>query len=283
MIIDFHTHTFPEKIAAGTIQKLSLAAHIKAFSDGTTGRLSASMKEAGIDLSIVLPVATNPRQVISINDSSARINETTEETGLLSFGCMHPDFENWHEELGRIRSLGLKGIKLHPVYQQVEIDDIRFLRILERAGELGLIVVTHSGLDIGFPGQTQSSPEKLANAVRQVGPVTIVAAHLGGWKQWDIAADMLSGLPNVYVDTAFSTGSIQPLEKGDYPDDFLPMLDADRFLKQIDRFGINRVLFGTDSPWTDQKQSLDWLRGLSMEEAQRVNILGKNAERLLGL
>ena len=232
MIIDFHTHTFPDRIAAATIQKLSQAAHIKAYSDGTTAGLTASMKRAGIDLSIVLPVATSPRQVISINDSSARINETTGETGLLSFGCIHPDFEDWHTELARVRSLGLKGIKIHPVYQRADLDDIRYLRILERAGELGLVVVTHNGLDIGFPGETQSSPEKLAKALTEVGPVTVIAAHMGGWKQWDEAAEQLAAFHNLYVDTAFSTGRISPLEEGVYSEAFLSMLDEEAFLRR---------------------------------------------------
>ena len=283
MIIDFHTHTFPDRIAAAAIQKLSQAAHIKAFSDGTAAGLSASMKRAGIDLSVVLPVATSPRQVISINDSSARINETTAETGLLSFGCIHPDFEDWHDELARVCALGLKGIKIHPVYQRVDLDDIRYLRILERAGELGLLVVTHNGLDIGFPGETQSSPEKLAKALTEVGPVTVIAAHMGGWKQWDEAAVQLASFSNLYVDTAFSTGRIVPLEADAYPEDFLPMLDEETFLKQVQCFGAHRVVFGTDSPWSDQKETIDRIKALPMDAAQKDAILGENAKQLLGI
>lgn len=283
MIIDFHTHTFPDRIAAATIQKLGQAAHIKAFSDGTASGLRASAKRAGIDLSVVLPVATSPRQVVTINDSSARINETTEETGLLSFGCIHPDYEDWHAELARVHSLGLKGIKIHPVYQRVDLDDIRYLRILERAGELGLVVVTHNGLDIGFPGEAQSSPEKLAKALTEVGPVTVIAAHMGGWKQWDEAAEQLASFPNLYVDTAFSTGRIVPLEADAYPEDFLPMLGKEAFLKQVQHFGAHRVVFGTDSPWSDQKETLDWIQALPMEAAQKDAILGGNAKRLLGI
>ena len=90
-----------------------------------------------------------------MNDLSLRL---TGHDGLLYFGCIHPDQPDWRQELDRIAAAGLRGIKLHPVYQGVDFDDVRYLRILERAGELGLIIVTHAGDDIGFPGVVRCSP-----------------------------------------------------------------------------------------------------------------------------
>ena len=90
MIIDMHTHTFPDHIAAGTLEKLSAASHTRPFTNGTQEGLLRSMEEAGVDLSLVLPVATAPRQVERINDRSAQLNQSGGK--LLSFGCMHPDF-----------------------------------------------------------------------------------------------------------------------------------------------------------------------------------------------
>ena len=117
MVFDIHTHTFPDSIARSTIEKLQSLSHTRPFSDGTQAGLAASMAAAGVDGSLVLPVATNTRQVVHVNDSSARLNGLGPETGIWSFGCMHPDFDGWREELARIAGLGLRGIKLHPVYQ----------------------------------------------------------------------------------------------------------------------------------------------------------------------
>ena len=75
MIIDAHTHTFPDRIAAHTIDKLSHDGGIRSFTGGTLRELAASSKRAGIDLSLILPVATSASQVIKVNDVSARINE----------------------------------------------------------------------------------------------------------------------------------------------------------------------------------------------------------------
>ena len=203
MIVDIHTHTFPDKIAGRTIEKLQGVSHSAAFSDGTAAGLRASMARAGVDRSVVLPVATHPGQVERVNDASARMNETTEETGILSLGCIHPDFANWREELERVAALGLRGVKLHPVYQGVDLDDVRYLRILERCGELGLVVITHAGWDIGFPGQVNCSPRMVLRAVKQVGPVKLVLAHMGGWRCWDEVEELLWDT-GVCLDTAFS-------------------------------------------------------------------------------
>lgn len=281
MVIDSHTHTFPPKIAASTLQKLSAASHTAPFTDGTPEGLRASMNEAGIDLSVVLPVATAPRQVEHINDSSAAISERARETGLLSFGCMHPDYEGWHDELSRIKSLGLRGIKLHPVYQGVDFDDPRTLRILDRAGELGLIVTVHAGLDVGFPGVVRCSPEMVQRAVRQVGPVKLVLAHMGGWRCWDIVLELLPELP-VYIDTSFSTGRMTPADSYYSPEE-LELLDQEGFMELVRAFGPRRVLFGSDSPWSSQKDSLDWIRALPLSEEELRMILGGNAAGLLGL
>lgn len=282
MIIDIHTHTFPDKIAAATLDKLKHLSHTIPFTDGTAAGLAASMARAGVDRSVVMPVATSPRQVPHVNDASARMNELGAQTGVLSFGCMHPDFDGWKEELARVRDLGLKGIKLHPQYQDTDFDDPRYLRILDRCGELGLVVLTHAGLDIGMPGKDNCAPEMVARVLEQVGPVKLVLAHMGGWRQWDRVEALLPGT-GVYLDTSFSLGEITPLDDGHYRPGDLPLLDEAAFLRMVRRFGPDRILFGTDSPWDDQETALARLRALPLEPAELEAILGGNAKRLLGI
>lgn len=282
MIIDMHTHTFPDAIAAGTLAKLSGLSHTRPFTAGTAAALLASMGEAGVDRAVILPVATAPRQVARINESAARLNETMGEKGLISFGCIHPDCPGWREELARAAALGLKGIKIHPVYQGVDLDDPRYLRILERAGELDLIVVTHAGLDVGLPGQVRCSPAMALRAVRQAGPVKLVLAHMGGWRSWEEAEELLASAP-VYLDTSFSTGTMVPLDDGHYAPSDLPLMGREQFVRMVRSFGPERVLFGTDSPWSGQRESLDWIRASGLTAAERDAVLGGSAAALLGL
>ncbi len=278
MIIDIHTHTFPDTLAPIAIPKMQQASHSVAFTEGTVGALKRSMAQAGIDVSVVLPVATNPAKVSAIND----ISIANREKKLLYFGCIHPDAADPLKELERIAKAGIKGIKLHPVYQGTDIDDKRYLRILDKAGQLGLVVLTHAGDDIGFPGQVRCSPQMLKNALKQVGNITLIAAHMGGWKNWHKVRELLADT-NVYIDTAFSLGNICELEKGFYPPEQLKLMSDEEFFETVRLFGSKRVLFGSDSPWTDQSKSLEDICALPLTQAEKEDILYGNARRLLGI
>lgn len=282
MIVDIHTHTFPQAIAAATIKKLAGMSHLSPFTHGSNADLAASMARAGVDRSIVLPVATNPAKVSHINDAAAKVNESYAQTGIFSFGCMHPDAPNWKEELSRVERLGLKGIKLHPIYQSVDLDDPRFLRILDRCGELGLVALVHAGLDIGIPGKVNATPEMSLNAIKQVGPVKLILAHMGGWRNWDQVEQLLSDTP-VRLDTAFTLGDMATANDGFYSPEELHMMGAEQFTRMIRLFGYERVYFGTDSPWGGQKESLDLIRALPLPQDQLDAILGGNAQKLLDL
>lgn len=277
MIIDFHTHTFPEKVAAAAIPKMQAASHSKAFTAGTAEALRASMAKAGIDRSVVLPVATNPLKVSAINDLS--IAHLGDEA-LTYFGCIHPEQTDWKEELCRIAKAGLKGIKIHPQYQGADIDDIRYLRIFEQAASLGLWVVTHAGDDIGFPGLVRCAPEMVQNAIAQVGDFPLILAHMGGWKNWDRVEQLAE--TKVYLDTAFSLGTITPIDDH-YTTEELQMLSAERFCTIVRAFGAERILFGTDSPWGDQQKTLESIRALPLTAQEKALILGENAKNILKL
>ena len=69
MIIDMHTHVYPEKIAKRAVEKLSKAADIPAQSNGMKSGLQESMKRAGVDYSLLLPVATSVKQVDKMNEN----------------------------------------------------------------------------------------------------------------------------------------------------------------------------------------------------------------------
>lgn len=279
MLIDFHTHTFPDAIAPAAIAKLKAASGTVAFTDGTADGLKRSMRRAGIDLSVVLPVATNPLKATSMNDVSLRLNG---RDGLCYFGCIHPDTPDAEGELRRIASAGLAGVKIHPVYQGADIDDPRYLRILNACGELGLTVVMHAGDDIGFPGVVRCPPEAIARALKQVSPVRLVCAHMGGWRNWERVADALADT-SVLLDTAFSLGNITPLPEHPLPTEDCRLMAEEAFLALVEAFGSHRILFATDSPWDDQAAAVERIRRLPLSPAALDAILGGNACRLLGL
>ena len=282
MVIDIHTHIFPDKIATEVIEKLSRQSRARYFSDGTLNGLLDSMSKFGIDKSVVLPVATAPRQVVKINDFAAQMNEKFFAQGIIYFGAIHPDFEDFKNELSRVKNLGLKGIKIHPIYQGVNLDDKKFLQILYRAAELDLIVITHAGLDIGFPGVVSCSPQMARNVVKEIGDFKFVLAHMGGWKNWDEVTEILEGT-NIFMDTAFSTGKIPARSDFVWKDEDLNLLDENNFMKLYKVFGADKILFGTDSPWSSPAESIDFIKNLPISDSEKNKILGTNAEKLLTL
>ena len=280
MVIDIHTHIFPDKIAAEVIEKLSRTSRARYFSDGTLNGLLESMKNSGIDVSAVLPVATAPRQVVKINDFAAQINEKFSAQGIIYFAAMHPDFEDFKTELSRVKNLGLKGIKIHPIYQGANLDDKKFLQILYRAAELDLIVITHAGLDIGFPGVVGCSPKMARHVVEEIGDFKFILAHMGGWKNWDEVAVELAGT-NIFMDTAFSTGVIPARSDFVWKAEDLNLLNVEEFMKLYKIFGAEKILFGTDSPWSSPVESIDFIKNLPISDVEKNKILGGNSEKIL--
>ena len=49
MIVDFHTHTYPDKIASKTLELLVSRSKTKPASDGTLAGLQHSMTQRGVD------------------------------------------------------------------------------------------------------------------------------------------------------------------------------------------------------------------------------------------
>ena len=275
MIIDFHTHMFPDKIAGRTLDYLSGIFGASPFADGTYTGLCNSMGKGAVDISIALPAVTKVSQVASIN----RFASAYTEGPVISFGGIHPECENYKEILKEIKNLGLKGIKLHPDYQDTMFNDIRYKRIISYATELGLVVVVHAGVDIGLPSVTHCTPDMVCEVLDEVQPDRLGLAHMGGWDLWGEVLAKLCGR-NVYMDTAFSYGEIAWLSGAEHR---WKLASEEMFLKLIRAHGADRIVFGTDSPWTDQKRAIKDIQALPLSDEDKKKILGENALQLLGL
>ena len=264
MVVDFHTHIFPDAIAAKTIDLLQQRSGITPATDGTLNGLLQSMEHSGVDLSIILPVVTKPSQFESVNSFAQSVNERYAGR-LISFGGIHPDCEDYKKELNVIKAMGLPGIKIHPDYQGVMIDDIRYMNIIEYASELGLIISTHAGVDSGLPEPIHCPPDRMRKVIDKLQPEKLVVAHYGGWKQWEMVYEYLTDA-KVYFDTAVTFGYIE----------------QEIFLKIWEKLDKEKVLFATDSPWSDAAMAIAKVRELPLSEKEKENLLGNNAMRLLG-
>ncbi len=262
MIIDFHTHIFPDRVAFKAIPQMEKNANVKAYHNGTLSGLVESMKRAGVDYSVVLPVVTAPRQFESINKFACEVDKID---NLISFGGIHPDTEDYKKELDLIKKYGFKGIKLHPEYQVMNINDEKYLRIMDYASELGLIITVHAGYDGAYPNERHCSPEKIADVLKHISPDKLVLAHMGSLYMWEEVEEYIVG-ENVYLDTAFSIGE----------------MEDEQFIRMVRNHGTDRVLFATDSPWTDQKEAVEHISKMAFTQEEKDRILYENAINLLG-
>ena len=275
MIIDFHTHTFPDDLADRAVGTLAHSGGIHNYLDGRVHSLTDSMKKAGIDYSVLLPVATKPSQCNTINTLALKTNETSDTTGLISFGAIHPDCENFREILNWLSNNGFKGIKLHPVFQKTNIDDMQSLRLIDYASSLGLIILIHAGYDVSFPGCDESSVDRLTTMIQEVKPEKLVLAHMGGWGQWNEVTRILEEdyMKNVYLDTSSCVKKLSDK----------PHLPMNKFKKMVTIHDASHILFGSDSPWDDQADAVDLIKQCGFTEKDTEAILGKNAADILKL
>ncbi|MDI6843329.1 MAG: amidohydrolase family protein [Anaerosomatales bacterium] len=258
-VIDFHTHVFPEDVAARALGGMIDRTHMRAFYDGTIGGLLAEMDRAGIDVSVLAPVATRPSQVASINDWTAeRLSPR-----IRALGAMHPAFDDPVHEIERIAALGLSGIKLHPEFQAFHPEDERMGRVYEMCGRLGLTVLFHAGEDPNFE-TVSGEPEVFARLAERYPDTTFVLAHMGGYRMWDEAVRLLADAP-VYLDTSHATEVFAPSELRDL----------------IRAYGAERVLFASDGPWTDAAAALAAVRSCGLEASEIERVVWGNAASLL--
>ncbi len=261
--IDFHTHIYPDNVAPTTVSAVCERSNIDAYTDGTLKGLKRSMASAGIDLSVVAAVATKPEQVSSIQRWLAAIRQP----GITTMAAMHPADPLNSAQMKMLRQEGFRGFKLHPDYQDFFVDDPGMYPMYETAAAEGMFILFHAGVDRGLPHPIHATPKRLSAVHEAVPELCMIVAHLGGEGVYEETARHLLGR-DLYMDTSFV------LRK-------MPRIFLERFLKE---HPAERVLFASDSPWTDQREELQFLVHLPyLTESDKEKICYSNAARLLGL
>ena len=268
MLIDFHTHAFPDKLAPRALPPLAERIHSEPLYDGTVGGLLASLDRWGVDRAVICNIATNPKQTENVNSFAI---ETQKEHGdrLSPLGSLNPECDPafMERELTRLSEAGIRGLKIHPDYTGHTIDDPQFDPVFSLAAAHGMFLVTHAGFDVYSPDFIHASPERILRRLERSPDAVLVAAHYGGNKQWDEVEEKLIG-KNLWIDT--SLGGFCGLAPA----------QAKRMLTLHDP---EKILFGSDAPWCSSAETLAYLDSLGLSAGLTERITHKNAEALLGL
>ncbi len=261
-VINSHCHIYPEKIASKAV------AGIRDFYDldmSLNGKLDDMIRDGssvGVTHYLVHSVATTPKQVSSINEF---ISESVKAyPGMFTgFGTLHPDSEDIQGDFDYLIELGLKGVKLHPDFQQFAMNEERAFRIGEvvSAGDVPMLV--HCG-DFRY---NYSNPEQIRPFLEKFPEITFIGAHFAGWSVWEEATEKLSGYENLYVDLSSSLYALSP----------------ETALELIHAYGSDRVLWGTDYPMWEASSEMEYFNKIDLTENERRQILYDNAAKLLKL
>jgi hypothetical protein len=260
-VIDIHTHAFPDPIAKIAIPVLEREGNIKAYLDGTVAGLLASMDRSGVEQSVLCSIATRPEQFAPILEWSREIRSER----IVPFPSLHPADPQLIEHLQMVHDEGFKGVKMHSYYQDYCLDDPHLDELYEKMSQLGTILVIHAGYDIAFPRIRKADPQRILAVCQRFPQLKLIATHLGGWDEWADVRTLLAGQP-IYMEISFA----------------LDFLDQKRIKDIMLSHPPEYLLFGTDSPWTDQATTLKMLAKLGLPEPLFEQIVSTNARRLLG-
>ena len=261
-IFDAHCHIYPEKIAGRAVEGIDSFYGVASHGKGTAADLIEKGTTAGVDRFLVHSVATSEQQVQSINSFIA--NEVAEHPDkLIGFGTLYPKSENIEEDYEHLRSLGLKGVKLHPDFQRSPVDGAQYRRIFDLCVKDNFPVLVHFG-DIR---NDYSNPDRAVNLLKDYPTLKITGAHLGGWSVWRQAAEKLSVFENLYVDCCSSTAYLSDSE----------------FYRYVEKFGTKRVFFGTDYPMWNSIPEIKALIRAGFTDEELRDVFYGNIVRFLGI
>jgi uncharacterized protein len=259
-IIDFHTHAFPDKLADKAIGLLEGEGGVPAHLDGKISSLLKSMDGCGIEKSVVCSIATKPSQFVSILEWS----EAIKTDRIIPLPSIHPDDMDVLERIKIIKEKGFKGIKMHSYYQSFDLDEEKMFPVYEKIYRENLMLVLHTGFDFAFEKVRRADPEKFVRIKQMFPDLKLVATHLGAWDDWDEVERLMVGR-DIYMEISYS----------------LDFLDKGQARRIIMKHPPEYIMFGTDSPWTNQAKTLNLLRALSLEPSLERRILRENAVALL--
>lgn len=265
MIIDAHTHIYPDNVAEKAVKTIieNTKGRLDSYTDGTFNSLLASMDRAGVDLSIVLTVATNSEQGSGILHWIKQIMNRSPR--VIYFGSAHPYDPNFKNIIKELKELGIQGLKFHPSYQGFPADSKEAYQVYDEALSNDLILYFHSGFDISMPECDYTSVERFSNILNDFRSSRIILAHGGGDGEWAKILDLL-GDKKCYYDMAFV------LEK----------MKLDQHARELYRQNEDYFIFGTDSPWREQKKYVDLIRGADfLSQEQKDKIFYKNVLKLI--
>ncbi len=266
MIFDFHCHCFPDKLAPYAIALLEEKSSwigLSPKTDGTTRAVLDQMHAHGVTKSLICNVSTNARQMPKVNEFACMLE--LEQTELHALGSLHPDGNDLEGQIKMLKSVGIKGLKLHPDYIRTDFDNPALHPIFELCIAHDMFLITHAGYDPGSPDHIHCRPQQVKTVMENFPKLTLIAAHMGGIGCERGVLELLCG-KNVYLDTS---------QSGAFPQR-QPLLH-----KILQKHDPALILYGSDCPWSGQEREQNFVKQAPISDQYKEDIFWNNAMRLM--
>jgi len=301
VVIDVHTHISKKESIPNEITKMivedearrtgiapekvmrNLEKHPTIY-QASPENLIKDMDEAGIDKSILLavdyglaPGLSKPK--LSIEEYNKWVADASDQhpDRLIAFAGVDPRRKNAVEILEKaIQEWGMKGLKLYPPCGFYPNEKV-VTPLWERANELGIPVMVHSGPTFPQFKMKYSEPIYLEDVLINYPNLNIIIAHSGGGLWVEEVIGLRQFRNNVYADISGWQGMAYAAGK-EY---------AMQRLMHVYGSLRSKCLFGSDWPafnlQVSHKEWVDMINGLKVETKLKKKLLGENAEKLLNL
>lgn len=216
------------------------------------------MDEAGIDKAVVMTYCDAPMKhpdydpLLYVRDAVARYPDR-----LLGFARLDPGAENACDLLETsVRDWGFQGLKLHPLGYRLPPDGEATIKLLRKAGNLGIPALFHCG------DEEYTFPLQLERAARLCPETTIIFGHMGGYYHGHDAIAVAKRCPNVYLETSATPHVFQ-------------------ILYALQELGAERIIYASDGPGCDPAIEVEKIHMLEMSEQDSRKVFHENLARLL--
>ena len=280
MIIDTHTHLFPEKIRKNreayfsdepAFQKLYQSSKSKLIG---AREMLASMDDGQVDKSVIFGFPWKNKRLYKWHNDYIREVVSRYPGRFVGLGCFDPFSEGAAEETQRCLQEGrLSGIGELAFYQSgIEKASLARLEpVMEICRDRNLPVLIHTNEPVGhqYPGKT---PNTLAQIYQLIGTFpqnNIILAHWGGGLFFYslLKKEVKQRLNRVYFDTAAS-----------------PYLyDPSVYRLAVELVGADKILFGSDFPLLTPAKYFKEMKAAGLSQEEMAQICGGNAAALFNL
>ena len=279
MIIDFHTHIFPEAIRVNRERYFPAEPAFKLLYNSTESKLSGvkniidTMDEQGVDISVIFGFPWETADTFKMHNDYIIDAVVRYPKRLVGLGCFDLLTPGAQSEAERCIENGLSGIGELAFYQSIMDDTIltRLEPIMAILRNKNLPILIHTNEPIGHPyfGKADMTIRQIDNLVSRFPNNTIVLAHWGGglFYFYLLKKQIKEHLTNVYFDTAAS-----------------PFLyDSKIYPVAVEILGPQKILFGSDYPLLNPQRYFNEIRSTGLSKDDIQCICGLNAARLLKL